>query len=301
MAVPQNTIFRAFVSKSAMAPVTDGDLPMSEVPLADTFQFDAQGYIVLRGVFDAERCRRYLTELDRLFELPYEDAWLQRDGVKGQTTVQLTEGQRRLNGLPLWTDVFDEVITLAPVVDRLRAWMQAPQLVNTWAIDKTQGTPWGGWHRGLNPDDYSVRNGKVRTRMLNCVYLLTDNGADDGCLAVVPGAHKSEVDLPMAEYRNRELPGMARITGKAGDVVMLSETLLHTGTPKTTSGHRTNLYFNFIDATYNPAIRELLAGNEGNINHYVFPAEVRARFDATQSELTRWMEWQRTTPANAGA
>jgi len=135
--------------------------------------------------------------------------------------------------------------------------------------------------------------------MLNCVYMLTENRPDDGCLVVVPGAHKSEIDLPMAEYCDRELPGTLRVTGKPGDVLMFSETLLHTGAPKTTDGSRTNLYFNYIDATYNVAMRELLAGDEGNINHYVFPPEVRARFDDTQRELTQWMEWQRLTPARS--
>ena len=204
---------------------------MNELALAEDFQFDAQGFLMLRDVFDAERCRHYLEELERLFARSYDDPWL-RDGVRGQTTVQITEGQRRINGLPLWTEVFDEVISFAPVVERLRRWMQHPQLVNTWAIDKTEGTPWGGWHRGLNPDDYTVRRGTIRTRMLNCVYFLTDNEEEDGCLAVVPGAHKSEIDLPMAEYRGRDLPGAVRVTGKAGDMVMFSETLLHTGAAK---------------------------------------------------------------------
>ena len=61
-------------------------------------------------------------------------------------------------------------------------------------------------------------------------------------------------------------------------MVMFSETLLHTGATKSSSRQRTNLYFNYIDATYNPAMRELLAGNQGNVNHYVFPPAVRARF-----------------------
>lgn len=269
---------------------------MAAVPLADTFQFDAQGYIVLRGVLDAGQCSRYRDELERLFEDSYDDPWVEQ-GVPGQTTVQITEGQRRVNGLPLWTDVFDEVISMPPVVDRLREWMQQPQLVNTWAIDKTEGAPWGGWHRGLKPDDYSVRGGTVRTRMLNCVYLLTDNGPEDGCLAVVPGAHKSDIELDMADYRQRDMPGAVRLTGQAGDVVMFSETLFHTGAPKTTVGQRTNLYFNYIDATYNPAMREAIAGRPGNVNHYVFPPDVRSRFNETQRELTEWMAWQRTSPA----
>ena len=85
---------------------------MNELALADDFQFDAQGFLMLRNVFDAERCRRYLEELERLFKSKYDDPWL-RDGMRGQTTVQLTEGQRRINGLSLWTEVFDEVISFA--------------------------------------------------------------------------------------------------------------------------------------------------------------------------------------------
>ena len=96
---------------------------MTDVPIADTFQFDAQGFFILRDAFDAERCRHYLAELDRLFEQEYTDSWLADGNGKGQTTVQLTEGQRRINGLPLWTDVFDDVISFPPVIDRLRAWM----------------------------------------------------------------------------------------------------------------------------------------------------------------------------------
>ena len=36
----------------------------------------------------------------------------------------------------------------------------------------------------------------------------------------------------MAEFRGRDLPGAVRVTGKAGDMVMFSETLLHTGATK---------------------------------------------------------------------
>ena len=40
---------------------------MNELALAEDFQFDAQGFLILRNVFDAERCQRYLEELERLF------------------------------------------------------------------------------------------------------------------------------------------------------------------------------------------------------------------------------------------
>ena len=62
---------------------------MDEFALAEDFQFDAQGFLMLRNVFDAERCRRYLEELERLFKSKYDDPWL-HDGVRGQTTVQIS-------------------------------------------------------------------------------------------------------------------------------------------------------------------------------------------------------------------
>ena len=263
------------------------------VSLADNFLFDAQGFVILRGVLSPDECARYREELERLYAQDYADPW--RETLKGQTTLQLSPGQRRLNGLPILSDVFDPVIDNPQVLARLRAWMVQPQLVNTWAIDKTDGAQWGGWHRGLQPDDYSVRRGKIRTRMLNCVYFLTDNGPDDGCLTVVPGAHKSEFDLDMAEYRNSELPGTMRATGQAGDVVMFTETLLHNGAPKTTSGHRTNLYFNWVDMAYNVAMREVKHA-PGNLHHYIFPPDVRARFNDDQRDVTQWMEWMRRDP-----
>ena len=40
---------------------------MNELALVEDFQFDAQGFLMLRDVFDAERCRHYLEELERLF------------------------------------------------------------------------------------------------------------------------------------------------------------------------------------------------------------------------------------------
>ena len=49
---------------------------MTNADLEEDFQFDAQGFLIIRQAFDADSCHRYLEELDRLFELDYEDAWL---------------------------------------------------------------------------------------------------------------------------------------------------------------------------------------------------------------------------------
>src|SRR5690606_25349343 len=136
-----------------------------------------------------------------------------------------------------------------------------------------QGEDWGWWHAGIKPTDYSVYQGRIRTRMLNVIFFLTDNGPDDGCATAVPGSHKAAFTLPGIDYRHQMMPGGVRVTGRAGDILMFSEAVTHNGAPKTTPGVRTNLYFNYIDGTYNPAMRELIARQTGQLHHYRFPPE----------------------------
>ena len=90
---------------------------MSDIPLSDTFQFDAQGFVILRGVLSPDECARYREELERLYAQEYPDPW--RATYKGQQTLQLSPGQRRLNGLPLWSTVFDPVIDQPQVLARM--------------------------------------------------------------------------------------------------------------------------------------------------------------------------------------
>src|SRR5262249_28431566 len=149
------------------------------------------------------------------------------DGKKSQSSKQSTPGQIRLNGLLRLSPVFDLIIDYPTVYPYLCDFMRDPQLANSWAITKTKGNDTGQWHRGLEPNQYSVRAGHVFNRMLNTVYFLTDNGPDDGCMTVIPGGHKSNFDLDWGKHRGLDLPGSVRVTGKAGDVLIFSESLLH--------------------------------------------------------------------------
>ena len=74
-------------------------------------------------------------------------------------------------------------------------------------------------------------------------------------------------------------------TPQGGDVLLLSEATVHTGLPKTTDGVRTNLYYNYIERSFNGMTFSPL-----NNYHFCMPPSIRARFDETQKELTEWME-----------
>ena len=264
---------------------------MSQVEIGERFLFDLQGFLLLRGVLEVGECQRLRQVVHDLEGRQYEDAWLASlpPGVEGRPTLETNMvHQRRLNGLPRLDPAFDFLIDHPRVRPYLDEFVGLPQLINTWSISKAQGAQPGGWHRGVPTTDYAFGDGDIRSRMFNVVFFLSDNGPEDGCVAALPGSHKSHFDLPWGEYRGLELPGAAAVTGRAGDILMFSEAVLHNGLPKTTEGVRTNLYFNYVHAHYNVMTRE-----PNNAHHFYFPPQVRSRFTPGQMDLTQWMELAR--------
>jgi hypothetical protein len=264
---------------------------MDAVSIEERFQFDLQGFLLLREVLTPEECASYLAVLRRLEEGSYEDAWQTAlpPGPPGRPTRETGQPhQVRLNGLPRLDPTFDTLIDHPRVLPYLQAFVGLPQLINTWSISKWEGSKTAGWHRGVPPTDYQCRNGEIRSRMLNVVYFLTDNGPEDGCMVALPGSHKNGIDLRWGDYPGLVMPGARAITGRAGDAFLFSEAVLHDGLPKSTGGVRTNLYFNYVHAHYNVMTRE-----PRNCHHFYFPEAIRARFTPARRELTAWMEFAR--------
>jgi len=258
----------------------------------EQFLFDLQGFLLLKNVLSPEECGRFLAILEKLEAQPHDDRARQeshnKTGRPSQPTLEKAPGQTRLNGLLRLDPAFDALIAHARIAPYLEAFVESPQLANTWSITKSQGHGGGGWHRGVEPTHYHVRNGKLRTSMLNVIWFLTDNGPEDGCVVALPGGHKSNFDLKWSAYRGLAMPGAQAVTGKAGDVFLFSETVLHNGLPKTTPGTRTNLYYNYVGKeinvmTYSP---------EHNF-HFCMPDSIRARFNEKQRAFTEWMGFAR--------
>ncbi len=258
------------------------------VTLEDKFLFDMQGFIILRGAIAQDDVALLLSEVQRLEKLDHDDSrWRKAlsNGRIGQLTKQVNPGWLRLNGLLRMSGIFDRLIDYPTVFPYLQEFMGDPQVGNTWSITKTMGNDTGEWHRGIGPDLYSVRNNLIRTRMLNTVYFLTENGPDDGCMLAIPGGHKSNFDLPFGRYKGLDMPGSIRITGQPGDVLIFSEALLHNGLGNTSGRTRTNVYYNYVNKDYNV----MTYSPEHNF-HFAMPPSVRARFTEQQKRASGWME-----------
>ena len=93
-----------------------------------------------------------------------------------------------------------------------------------------------GWHRGIAPNVGSFEaNGHYHCMFTKAFIYLTDNGPGEGTW-VVPGSHR--MDMPMASLREFMDGTVARqLESRAGDVLILSETLIHAG-PRLKAGAR---------------------------------------------------------------
>ena len=193
----------------------------------------------------------------------------------------------RLNGLPRLDPVFDQLIGHPSVLPYLKEFMGEPQLINTWSISKYEGLVASAWHHGLPIGEYTVRNGLIRSPMLNVVTMLTPNHPGDGCFTVILGSHKRNFDLnPQWKTASLDTLGAIEITGDPGDVMIFTEALTHAGAARTTARRRTTLQYNHVHRN-----QACSMWDHHNARHYWMPPSIRERFNPKQRELTRWMDY----------
>ena len=264
---------------------------MHEVTDEEKFLFDIQGFLILRGAVD----RNLVEALDRAVveneAKDHDESWAHGlPVVTAQHFIKDTnvEHQVRLNGLPRLDPVFDGLIAHPAILPYLNGFMGEPQLVNTWSISKYEGREATGWHNGLPTEEYTVREGVIRSPMLNVVTMLTASHPGDGCFAVIPGSHKKNLNLDHQRWGTSglETPGAIEVTGDPGDVLIFTEALSHTGAAKSTARRRTTLQYNHVHRN-----RASPMWDHHNARHYWMPPSIRQRFTPEQRALTHWMDY----------
>ena len=101
-----------------------------------------------------------------------------------------------------------------------------------------------GWHRDWPPYRHPHYALKVKA-----FYFLDDQSEEMGCFTVVPGSHQWDDDPPRDRYTGRDLetmPGMKKMVGPAGSVLVWDVTLWHTGTANTSDRDRRLLIYGYM-------------------------------------------------------
>jgi hypothetical protein len=267
-----------------MPTLLNSDLPsdtQTTIEEKDRIQFDAQGFIILRGVLNHHEIETIKEDLGHLEGKDFDDSWMKNE--KGMPTRSRSGEALRLNGLPRISEHFDFLIGHPRVQPFLDEFMMDPMLVNTWYINKKKGNGDIGWHSGLNSWEHHAYNGKVFANMVNTIWALDDNNPDTGCPMVLPGSHKRSFDYSTS-FKGLEMPGSIPVILTPGDILIFSEATLHGGLPHRSEGQRRNVYINHIGH------RHLFPLEDGNLHHYFLPKNVRSRFPQEKQRLFRWMK-----------
>jgi hypothetical protein len=211
----------------------------------ETYEFDRQGYLVIRDMLTPEDVRALAQEVDILEERAIlrigtpplkkslwgpvyhydEETGCHMNGAKAKGQTILVEDF--FNASPEFDRLVDHPATMALI----HGLVQGLVRINNSEIrirypGNTTGTHQGG---PISPKyRYGFNAGGIDCMMVRMIYFLHDVSAEEGAFCVVPGTHKSNLPSPYA-CGPAEEPGMIPLEVKAGDAILFTEHLRHGG------------------------------------------------------------------------
>jgi hypothetical protein len=207
--------------------------PTTALTPAQRYFYDVNGYVVLRGVFSLEECRDFIALADRM---DADDTCLYKHDGYPKTPVLTVLSRCAWYDPHLLATALHPV--LLPVIEDVvggEVRLEEHQYIINYP--PAPGSPEAAeplslrdqtWHRGIAPSFGSFEaEGKTHCLFTKAFIYLTDNGPGEGTW-VVPGSHRLE--LPSRQLREFLDETLARqLETRAGDVLILSETLIHAG------------------------------------------------------------------------
>ena len=205
------------------------------------YLFDLQGYIVLKNVLPPSVVQSCNQALDR-YETMDPDSYPPPLCLGTKRTDQ----ELYISNI-LEADVaFQPLIDIPEVLDVISGVTGGPYRLNhTYTIFR-----WGGGFTRLHMHgtpiipkcQYHCSNGQMVSSLTKAVFPMLDCSVDDGCFAVIPGAHKSNFVKPWGTHPD-ENPPLTPVPAKAGDAIIFTEALTHGSTVNRSDNPRRTLYY----------------------------------------------------------
>ena len=199
--------------------------------------WDTDGYLHLKQVFDPDEVNFFISEMDRIRQIPGFEPDPNPELPTGHYAWQDHARDLDPNGfmdrrdlLP-FNQAFIDLIDRAPIFDYVVDLMGPNILFSmSQAICRAPGSDFPG---------YTHTDGGESLRMvrlapgsppiaMKAMYLLTDvDEPDMGNLTVFPGSHMRQIPDHNDRVITPESPGAAQLMGKAGDVYLFPHSLWH--------------------------------------------------------------------------
>ena len=213
---------------------------------AESYEFDRQGYIVIKDMLDAAQVKSLAAAIDALeehalahVELPprKKSAWgaeYHANMEKGYHVQGAKAEGQTLIIEDFWNadPAFDILLDHARSMDYIRAIVKARPTINNSEIRiryKGNASSSHGGSRAANQKyRYSFGEQGIDCMMVRMVYFVRDCSNEEGAFCVVPGTHKANLPCPYGNNPDEE-PGMIGLEVKAGDAILFTEHLRHGG------------------------------------------------------------------------
>ncbi len=212
---------------------------MTGLSAEERFQFDLEGYLVVREVLSGK-------EVAELVALS-DEAW---PGEHDET------GLRREANVSQWGSRFRDLIDHPKLIPYLVELMGAKfRIDHDYSMFMRRGTYRSHLHGGPSPQYpvggdhwYRYTDGTIRNGLTVFTYCLSDAGPGDGGFACVPGSHKSNLLSAMPDdVENFESPAhyVIQPAVNAGDVIIFTEALVHGTMPWNADHERRALLYKY--------------------------------------------------------
>ena len=256
--------------RSELRNAHDGPAVEAAMSHKEKYLFDLNGYLVLRGAFDADMVARANTAVDaHLDQLHERTGRLRTSGLYGRASTELAgdgrTGRADLGGMLGWAaphrEPFREVLCHPPVV-RLLSELLAPGYRldhSPLMIAMEKGAEGHTLHGGAVteagepawPLAYQYSHGQMRAQLLTVCMQLSPAHAGDGGFCIVPGSHKANFSVPpaLADLADDELNEFVHQPVLApGDCLVFTEAALHGTLPWTAAHQRRTVIYRFAPA-----------------------------------------------------
>ena len=200
---------------------------------AQRYFYDVNGYVLLKGIFSPAECLRFIDLAD---QMDADDTCCYKHDGYPKTpvlTVLSRCGWYHPHLLetalhPVLLPIIEEVVGGEVRLEEHQYLINYPEASELEPSDPVISVKDEGWHRGTAPNFGSFEAANHYHCMFSKAFIyLTDNGPGEGTW-IVPGSHR--MDLPaktLREFMDDTL--VQQLQSRAGDVLILSETLIHAG------------------------------------------------------------------------
>lgn len=195
---------------------------------AQRYFYDVNGYVLLEGIFSAKECQHFIDIAD---QMDADDTCQYKHDGYAKTPIQTVLSRCAWYHPHLLQTALHPI--LHPIIMEVcggEVRLEEHQYIIDYPDPEAGEKPVGeeGWHRGIGPNVGSfAADGHYHCTFSKTFIYLTDNGPGEGTW-VVAGSH--QMDLPTQTLRAFMDDSLAQqLQSRAGDVLILSETLIHSG------------------------------------------------------------------------